>query len=82
MQRLWPGLTFKKHGAIIGAVHKQFIHTGAVTVETGKWLTWLFELRSVGDYAETIHVGEDQARLALKRAQTLVETFQRVLRGV
>lgn len=76
------GLTFKKHGAIIGAVHKQFIHPGEVSGETGKWLTWLFELRSVGDYGEILHVGEDQARLALKRAQTLVETFQTVLRGV
>lgn len=75
------GLSFKKHGAIIGAVHKQFVHTGVVAVETGKWLTWLFELRSVGDYGEIIHVGEDQARLALNRARNLLETFQKLVQS-
>ena len=43
------GLTFTKHGALVGAVHKHFVHSGAISVEAGKWLTWLFELRSVGD---------------------------------
>ncbi len=72
------GLAFKKHGAIIGAVNKQFVHPGRVTIETGKWLSWLFELRSVGDYGEIIHVSEDQARLALSRAQKLIETFRKL----
>ena len=74
------GLTVRKHGALIGAVHRQLIHGGVVPAETGKWLTWLFELRSVGDYAEIIHVNEQQALLALTRAQQLVETFEGLLR--
>ena len=73
------GLTFRKHGAIIGAVHKHLVHAGVLTVEMGKWLAWLFELRSVGDYGEIIHVDADQARLALARAQALVGAFQRLL---
>jgi uncharacterized protein (UPF0332 family) len=73
------GSTFKKHGAVIGAVHKQLVHTGTLTVEMGKWLTWLFELRSVGDYGEIIHVEEAQARLALDRAKRLIEVFDKLL---
>jgi uncharacterized protein (UPF0332 family) len=73
------GLSFKKHGAIISTVHKQLVHTGALSVEMGKWLTWLFELRSVGDYGEIIHVDENQARLALIRAGHLIEAFRRLL---
>jgi len=75
------GLTFKKHGAVIGAVHKELVHTGAVTVETGKHLTWLFELRSVGDYGEILHVDEDQARLAVSRARSLIQVFQDLIRS-
>ncbi len=70
------GLTFKKHGAVIAAVNKQLVHTGEVCVELGKWLTWLFELRSVGDYGEIVRVDEEQARLALERAQRIVDTFR------
>lgn len=74
------GLTFRKHGAVIGAVHKWFVRTGEVEAETGKWLTWLFELRSVGDYGEMVHVNEEQARMACERATTLVRIFQKLLR--
>jgi len=73
-------LTYKKHAAIIGAVHKELVHTGAVTAETGKHLTWLFELRSVGDYGEIIHVDEGQARLAVSRAEGLIHVFQELMR--
>lgn len=73
------GQTFKKHSALIGAVHKYLVKTGLLDVEAGKALTWLFELRAVGDYGEIIHVDESQARLALTRAQVLYSTFRKSL---
>ena len=72
-------MSFKKHGALIGAVQKHLVNVGAMDVETGKWLTWLFELRAVGDYGEIVHVHEDQARLALVRAQALIDAFHALL---
>ncbi len=72
------GMAFKKHGGVIGAVHKELVHEGLIDVEAGKWLAWLFELRSVGDYGEIIHVDATQAELALARARSLVEAFQRL----
>jgi len=73
------GYSFKKHGAVIGAVHRYFVKTGAMDVEAGKWLTWLFELRAVGDYGEIIHVDDTQARLAVARARALIDAFSSIL---
>ena len=73
------GLTFKKHGALIGAVHRYLVNAGAINVETGKWLAWLFELRAIGDYGEIVHVDQDLARLALTRARALVDEFHALL---
>ena len=77
MQR---GLTFTKHSSLIGAVHKHLVNSGMITVEAGRWLRWLFELRSLGDYGEISHVEEDQARLALERAETLIQAFDALLK--
>ncbi len=43
-------LSFGKHSAAISAFHRDFVKPGTVRVELGRWLGWLSELRSVGDY--------------------------------
>lgn len=73
------GKTFRKHGGLLAAVHRDLVRPGAVPVETGRWLTWLYEIRAVGDYGETIHVGEKEARTALERAEQLLRIFETLL---
>jgi len=44
----------------------------------GKFLGWLFELRGIGDYGETLHVPREKARTAIENAAQFVEAVSRL----
>jgi uncharacterized protein (UPF0332 family) len=67
------GVTFKSHGAIKAAVHRDLVHSGRWPKEHGALFNQLFELRSTGDYGGEISVTQEDAALALTWARRLVE---------
>ena len=60
------GFQFKKHSAVIAAIHKNFVKTRKLDKNQGKNLNLLFELRSVGDYGMMLHVPQEDAEKRLK----------------
>lgn len=48
---LSEGSSFSKHSGVIAFIHPCFVKTGRLGTEQGKALSWLFELRGVGDTA-------------------------------
>lgn len=73
------GREFSKHTGVQAAVHKDFVRTGLLAEQHGRAFGRLFDLRGIGDYGETVHVTEAQAREALASARMFVEGCGRLL---
>lgn len=76
---LSEGLEFSKHSGIIAAIHQQFVKNGKLDKKFGKDLNWLFELRGVGDYGETLHVSKDNAKRALQTAKEFLDAVTKII---
>jgi len=74
------GFEFSKHSGVIAAIHQKFVKTGELDKQLGKDLNWLFELRGVGDYGETLHVSSKDAQEALNSAQTFMSAVRKLLK--
>lgn len=75
------GIEFKKHGGAITAVHQHLIKTGRLDVSFGKDLRYLYEMRLVGDYGESRHVPEDEAREVIEIAARVVNALSEMISG-
>jgi uncharacterized protein (UPF0332 family) len=72
-------LAFRKHSAVIAAIHKIFVKTGKLDKQFGKDLNWLFELRNIGDYGVTVHVPKQDAKRAIEAAQGFLEAIKHLI---
>ncbi|MDP3047497.1 MAG: HEPN domain-containing protein [Chloroflexota bacterium] len=70
------GLETSKHSAVIASVHQRLVKTGKLEKEQGKALTWLFELRGIGDYGMTAHVSRQEAEEAIAAAERFVDAMK------
>jgi len=68
-----------KHSGVIALIHQHFVKTGELSVQHGKNLNWLFELRGVGDYGVTEHVSEQEAHQALEAAENFIQAIRSLL---
>ena len=68
-------MKFSKHSGVIASIHQNFIKTGRLEKQYGRDLNWLFELRNVGDYGETVHVPYAEADKAVSTAANFVEAM-------
>ena len=73
------GIDTSKHSGVIALVHQHFVKSGKLSKEQGRNLNWLFELRSVGDYGVSLHVGSDDARRAVRIAETFLAAVKALL---
>lgn len=76
---LAEGMEFSKHSAVIALVHQRFVKPGTLRVELGKDLTWLFQLRTVGDYGGSAHVTQVDAERAVQAAGSFVDAVKALL---
>ena len=74
-------LKYRKHGQVLGAVHRDFVKPGLLASAHGKNLNWLFELRAVGDYGEIRHVESQDAREAIHVALSFLKEVRRLCIG-
>lgn len=72
-------LTFSKHSGVVASIHHKFVKTGRLSVQHGKNLNWLFELRNIGDYGGLVHVTEQDARQAVRAASGFLEAIKVLL---
>ncbi len=76
---LAEGLPFRKHGGAITSFHRHFVKTERLPESFGRDLRLLYELRLVGDYGETRHVPESEARKAISTAERFVDRLASLL---
>lgn len=67
------GLDTSKHSGVIALIHQHFVKNGRLNKEQGRNLNWLFELRSVGDYGVSLHVGQRDAQRAVNIAEDFLK---------
>ena len=66
------GVEMSRHSGVIAAIHRRFVKTGTLDKTLGKSLTWLFELRSVGDYGGLAHVSREEVQMAIAAAESFL----------
>ena len=70
---------FGKHSGVIAAIHKYFVKEGKLDPKFGKDLNWLFEVRGVADYGETLHVSKEEVREAIRTAESFFEAVKQLM---
>jgi uncharacterized protein (UPF0332 family) len=73
------GIDTSKHSGVIALVHQHFVKSDKLSKEQGRNLNWLFELRSVGDYGVSLHVGTDDARRAVSVAELFLNAVKALI---
>ncbi len=71
--------TYSRHGQVLGAFNRSFIHTGVFPRKFTVLLTRLFENRQSGDYDVLPGVTEDEARQDIADAQGIIEAIRQFL---
>lgn len=66
------GLSYSKHSGVVAAIHQFYVHPGTLADEQGRNLSWLFEIRALGDYGTTERVPDAEAERAISSARAFV----------
>jgi uncharacterized protein (UPF0332 family) len=76
---LAEGKTFRSHRGALALIHREYVRTGRLSVDMGRILSTLSDLRSVGDYGGATHVSHAEASRALHEAQQFLEAVRVLL---
>jgi len=70
------GQTFTSHRAIRAALHRDLVREGVVDARKGRDYDFLVELRETGDYGGLDLVTEEDARMALAKAEEFAAAME------
>lgn len=73
------GSRFKKHSGVRAEFHREFVKTGALPVELGKYYDLVYSKREQGDYAELVSFEKDEVEELLARAAAFVDAISGML---
>ena len=68
--------TFRRHGAVRAAVHREWVKTGIWSVDLGADFDTIWALRDLGDYGGRRHVSTEDARATIEAARRLLEAVR------
>jgi len=69
---LAEGFEVKTHKGTLRAISLQFVKTGRLDKQFGQDISWLAELRNLGDYGELQHVPAEEAEKAILAAEAFL----------
>jgi uncharacterized protein len=76
---LSKGVTFKKHSAVRSSFHSEFIKTGILSSEWGKYYDQLFRDRQEGDYIPLIEFDHSYIKTQLSRCKEFLGVLKPLL---
>ena len=76
---LVEGKTFRSHRGVIALLHRDYVRPGRLSMDMGRILSTLSDLRSVGDYGGAAHVSHAEATVALREAHQFLEAIRSLL---
>ena len=65
---LAKGLSFSKHSGVLAAFNREFVKTGKIDKELGKFYNRMFEHRRTGDYGELVEFEEEDVKDWIRKA--------------
>ena len=72
---LTKNLSFSKHKAVISALGKEFVKSGALPSGLHRHIADAFDVRQAGDYGPVGSVGKEKARVLIENAKEFIETI-------
>jgi len=76
------GLSFSKHSGVLAAFNREFVKTGKIDKELGKFYNRMFEHRRTGDYGELVKFEEEDIRRWLRTAEEFLDTIDELMEGL
>jgi uncharacterized protein (UPF0332 family) len=76
---LTKNLYSSKHSGVRSIFNKEFIKTGIIKEEFGKFFNTIFEFRQKGDYGDFIEFEKDKVEVWLKEAESLVAAMDKII---
>jgi len=76
---LGKGLSFAKHSGVLAAFNEEFVKTGRINKELGKFYNRMFEHRKSGDYGELVEFEEEDVRRWLKTAEEFLDAVEKLM---
>jgi uncharacterized protein len=76
------GLSFKKHTGVRAALHKNFIQTGEIDREWGRFYERIFEKRNEGDYLPFVFLNREETKIDLHACSEFLEVIRGLLKSV
>jgi len=78
---LKEGHGFTKHSDVRATLHRQYVKTGKVSTEWGRFYDRVFENRQRSDYQELVGFESDQVAEMLELAEGFVAEIERLLKA-
>ena len=76
---LAKGLSFSKHSGVLAAFNREFVKTGKIDKELGKFYNRMFEHRRTGDYGELVEFEEEDVKGWLRKAEEFLDTVEKLM---
>jgi len=73
---LKEGLRSSKHSGVMAFFQKDFIKTGRVSLDMGKFYSRMYEFRHKGDYGEFINFEEEKVREWIDKAGSFIKEIE------
>ena len=74
------GQSAHTHGGVIGLFGLNFVKTGIVSSDLGKFYSQLFELRQTGDYDDWKIVTENDVMSLVPTAEVFLDTLEKLIK--
>lgn len=69
------GISVKTHSGVRQAFGKEFVHTGLISKEYGRFFSILYDYRQTGDYDDFIMMTEDKVKELYPQAVAFIEAL-------
>ncbi|PLV56045.1 HEPN domain-containing protein [Thermotoga sp. SG1] len=76
---LTKGLSFSKHSGVLAAFNREFVKTGKIDKELGKFYNRMFEHRRTGDYGELVEFEEEDVKGWLRKAEEFLDAVEKLM---
>ena len=76
---LAKGLSFSKHSGVLAAFNREFVKTGKIDKELGKFYNRMFEHRRTGDYGELVEFEEEDVKDWIRKAEEFLDAVEKLM---
>lgn len=76
---LTKNLSASKHSGVRALFNKEFVKTGKVSIDMGRFFGQMFEFRQKSDYGDFVRFEEEKVKEWLEKAKEFVEELEKVI---